>query len=84
MTRQKVTVLDSLETRAGDVHFYPNLPWDKGLEEVIRSLGSQAGPVFLSEFGNGSLFNVIREYGYLEHVPGDEISLPQGLGALWL
>jgi hypothetical protein len=63
-----VTVLDSLETRAGDVHFYPNLPWDKGLEDVIRSLGKNAGPVFLSEFGNGSLFNVIREYGYLEQI----------------
>ena len=66
--RQEVKALDSLETRAGDVHFYPNLPWDKSLEDVFRSLGHAAGPVFLSEFGNGSLFNVIRELGYLEQV----------------
>ena len=66
--RQNVKSLDSLETRAGDVHFYPNLPWDKSIEDVFRGLGHSAGPVFLSEFGNGSLFNVIREYGSLEQM----------------
>lgn len=49
--------------KAGDHHRYSDAPVDYETRKWYRELGSDAKlPVFLSEFGIGSLFNVIEEY----------------------
>ncbi len=48
---------------AGDHHRYADSPLDYEMRTWYRELGKDAKlPIFLSEFGNGSLFNVIEEY----------------------
>ncbi len=48
---------------AGDHHRYADSPLNPQTREVYKTLGKDAKlPIFLSEFGNGSLFNVIEEY----------------------
>jgi Beta-galactosidase/beta-glucuronidase len=43
----------------GDVHIYPQLPVSKEHIKLIRTIGSDVKrPVFVSEFGIGSIFNV--------------------------
>ncbi|MFZ4397047.1 MAG: glycoside hydrolase family 2 protein, partial [Kiritimatiellia bacterium] len=46
----------------GDCHFYPKVPQDAAITRRVRSLGSDGKPVFLSEYGIGSLFDVIGEW----------------------
>jgi hypothetical protein len=46
---------------AGDVHLYPFAPFDAEVVSLVRSMGSDAAPVFLSEYGVGSLFDAVRE-----------------------
>jgi len=46
---------------AGDAHAYPSVPHTPETDRFIRTLGKGSRPVFLSEYGIGSLFNVIRE-----------------------
>ena len=46
----------------GDFHFYPLVPQSPPDAALIRSLGQGSKPVFLSEYGDGSLFNVIHEW----------------------
>ncbi|MBQ7638144.1 MAG: hypothetical protein IJS90_04510 [Clostridia bacterium] len=59
---------------AGDFHSYPRTPIDKKHTEMLRTLGSGARPVFLSEFGTGAAFDVIdewlnfRQYGFSEEL----------------
>lgn len=46
--------------RTGDKHFYPYQPTTKADMHKIRTMGHEAGrPVFFSEYGVGSLFDVI-------------------------
>jgi hypothetical protein len=47
--------------RAGDAHLYPPAPPPRESEELIRTLGRDAKPVLLSEYGVGSMMNVIHE-----------------------
>ncbi len=47
--------------RAGDAHIYPPAPHPAESEELIRTLGRDAKPILLSEYGVGSLMNVIHE-----------------------
>ncbi|MBE5731623.1 MAG: hypothetical protein E7353_01185 [Clostridiales bacterium] len=48
---------------AGDHHRYSDAPVDYQMREWYKTLGKNAElPIFLSEFGIGSLFNVIEEY----------------------
>ncbi|HEY3341594.1 MAG TPA: glycoside hydrolase family 2 TIM barrel-domain containing protein, partial [Anaerolineae bacterium] len=47
--------------RAGDAHVYPPYPLEKRFAQQIRTLGAGTKPVFLSEFGIGSLMNVVEE-----------------------
>lgn len=58
---------------AGDAHLYPAVPHSPETERLIRTLGENSRPVFLSEYGIGSLMNVIGEArGYEQHgVPPD-------------
>lgn len=51
---------------AGDAHVYPAVPHTPEIEQSIRSLGAQSKPVFLSEYGIGSLMNAVRELRYYE------------------
>ncbi len=51
---------------AGDAHVYPATPHTPEIEAFIRNLGSDSKPVFLSEYGIGSLMNAIRELRYYE------------------
>jgi hypothetical protein len=51
---------------AGDFHFYPTVPQSSAADTLIRNLGQDTKPVFLSEYGIGSLFDVIREWRHFE------------------
>ncbi len=51
---------------AGDAHVYPVTPHTPAIEAGIRNLGQSSKPVFLSEYGIGSLMNAIRELRYYE------------------
>ncbi len=51
---------------AGDAHVYPATPHTPEIEAGIRNLGSDSKPVFLSEYGIGSLMNAIRELRHYE------------------
>ena len=44
---------------AGDVHLYPNLPESAGAKHLLRTMGAGSKPVFLSEYGVGSLFDAV-------------------------
>ena len=46
---------------AGDAHVYPLLPQSPEHTRLLRTLGADAKPVFLSEYGIGSQFNAIDE-----------------------
>lgn len=45
----------------GDTHVYPNVPATQADNALIRDLGRDTKPVFLSEYGIGSLMDVIGE-----------------------
>jgi hypothetical protein len=51
---------------AGDAHIYPVTPHPPSVEAGIRNLGKDTKPVFLSEYGIGSLMNAVRELRYYE------------------
>ncbi|MCC7353747.1 MAG: glycoside hydrolase family 2, partial [Anaerolineae bacterium] len=47
--------------QAGDAHVYPRTPQTPETNRFFHTLGHDTKPVFLSEYGIGSLLNVIRE-----------------------
>jgi hypothetical protein len=51
---------------SGDFHFYPIVPQSRESEQFARTLGHDSKPVFLSEYGIGSLMNAIHEAGMYE------------------
>ena len=51
---------------AGDAHVYPGTPHTPAIEAGIRNLGKDSKPVFLSEYGIGSLMNAVRELRHYE------------------
>ncbi len=48
--------------RPGDLHSYPVSPLSAGDVRFLRTVGTGTKPVFLSEFGEGALFDVIDEW----------------------
>ncbi|MCC7261840.1 MAG: hypothetical protein IT369_04870 [Candidatus Latescibacteria bacterium] len=46
---------------SGDVHLYPPMPAPAEVEDFVRRVGHDSKPVFLSEYGTGSLMNALRE-----------------------
>jgi hypothetical protein len=46
---------------AGDLHYYPRLPESPEVSRIVRTLGEPGQPVFLSEYGVGSLYDAITE-----------------------
>jgi len=59
---------------AGDAHFYPPTPQSPEMDAIIRNLGKDMKPVFLSEYGIGSLMNAIRERRYYDQYGADPAS----------
>ena len=55
------TIAGGYFEKAGDAHTYPSVPQTKEAKDLIRNLGSAMKPVFLSEYGIGSLMDVIGE-----------------------
>ena len=52
----------------GDAHAYQYFPYRPGIEKFLRELGHETKPVLLSEYGIGSLFDVIGERLHFEQV----------------
>jgi hypothetical protein len=51
---------------AGDAHYYPRAPQTDEENARIRAIGRDTKPVLLSEYGMGSLFDVIGEARHFE------------------
>lgn len=64
--------------RAGDAHLYPAVPHPPAIINHIRTLGHGTKPVFLSEYGIGSLFNTIHEYHMFEQ-DGARTDVPEAV-----
>ena len=54
--------------KAGDAHVYPVVPQTPEVNQFIRTLGKDSEPVFLSEYGIGSLLDVIHGSRMYEQV----------------
>ena len=46
---------------SGDFHFYPLVPQTPEVNEMMRTLGHDSKPIFLSEYGIGSMMDVMHE-----------------------
>lgn len=55
----------------GDFHFYPGVPPTPESDHFLRTLGEDSKPVFLSEYGIGSLMDVIRDMRMYEQFGAD-------------
>lgn len=51
---------------AGDAHAYPGTPQTPEINHFLRTLGAHSKPVFLSEYGIGSLMNIITELRHFQ------------------
>ncbi len=60
---------------AGDIHIYPRLPYQSGLEDWMRGgcLFQDSGPVFLSEGGMGNLCDFARYRREYARDPKDRV-----------
>jgi len=58
---------------AGDFHLYPKVPQTSEVNTLTRTLGQDSKPIFLSEYGIGSMMNVIHEFRMYEQagIPSD-------------
>jgi hypothetical protein len=52
--------------QAGDAHYYPRVPQSPEAGARLRGFGRDTKPVLLSEYGIGSLFDVIGEQRHFE------------------
>lgn len=60
---------------AGDVHVYPKVPQSDEANTFLRTLGHDSQPVFVSEYGIGSLLDVVHimgRYQQAQQVPADD------------
>jgi hypothetical protein len=46
---------------SGDFHLYPTVPQTPEVNEMMRTLGHDSKPIFLSEYGIGSMMDVMHE-----------------------
>lgn len=56
----------------GDRHLYPTVPHTREANTLLRTMGAEGKPVFLSEYGIGSLLNVVAELKSLRAVGAPE------------
>jgi hypothetical protein len=54
------------EEVVGDFHIYPEVPQNREWRAIIRNLGKGTKPVFLSEYGIGSMMDVIQGHRMYE------------------
>ena len=52
---------------AGDLHLYPHLPESANAKQLLREMGAGQKPVFLSEYGVGSLFDAVTALAETSH-----------------
>lgn len=57
--KKLTTVVSSSAGNGGDFHCYPTVPMDEANINMLRTLGENSKPVFLSEFGTGASWDVI-------------------------
>ncbi|MFC5406221.1 glycoside hydrolase family 2 protein [Cohnella soli] len=50
----------------GEFHFYPPVPQSAETNSYLRNMGKETKPIYLSEYGIASLFNVINEWRHFE------------------
>ncbi len=62
------TAAGAMMEQLGDVHIYPSVPVTDQTCELLRTLGQNTKPVFLSEYGAGSIPNAIRTLRWYEQV----------------
>jgi Glycosyl hydrolases family 2, sugar binding domain/Glycosyl hydrolases family 2, TIM barrel domain/Glycosyl hydrolases family 2 len=57
----------------GDFHLYPKVPQTPEVNALTRTLGHDSKPIFLSEYGIGSMMNAIHEFRMYEQagIPSD-------------
>jgi hypothetical protein len=60
-SRKWNSMLGGYFEKAGDAHVYPGVPQSAEVNHFFRTVGRDTKPVFLSEYGIGSMMNVIRE-----------------------
>ncbi|MFH1572241.1 MAG: sugar-binding domain-containing protein, partial [Gemmatimonadota bacterium] len=65
------TFIPAYKTGAGDAHMYPSVPQTDEVEDFIRAVGRDTRPVFVSEYGIGSLMNAVRELRHYEQAGAD-------------
>jgi hypothetical protein len=53
--------LEDYWLKTGDIHYYPRVPQTPESESELRTVGQNSKPVFLSEYGIGSMMDVIHE-----------------------
>jgi hypothetical protein len=65
------TFIPAYKPGAGDAHMYPSVPQTAQVEDFIRTVGRDTRPVFVSEYGIGSLMNAVRELRHYEQAGAD-------------
>ncbi len=60
--------------KVGDIHLYPHLPETARAKQILRTMGVGTKPVFLSEYGVGSLFHAITERADAQRWVSDVVS----------
>jgi hypothetical protein len=64
---------------AGDAHVYPHVPHSDETNTFLRTVGHGSRPVFLSEYGIGSMLDVVQIMGRYQQARGtpaeDEVSV---------
>jgi hypothetical protein len=70
-------------TGAGDAHFYPTVPHSAETDAFLRTMGTDTKPVYLSEYGIGSLLDVdhiLKRYQQSPTAPApDDLRIFQGM-----
>jgi hypothetical protein len=73
---------------AGDAHVYPQVPHSEGTNTFLRTLGAGTKPVYLSEYGIGSLLDVdhiVKRYQHARTAPtADDLHIFQRMLELLL
>ena len=59
-------LLDGNTSAYGDIHVYPRVPQAAADTHTLRTIGADDKPVFLSEYGIGSLMDVVRDGRHFE------------------
>ena len=69
----KADGVTAYDDEMGDIHFYPEEPQTDRVNNLLRTMGKNSKPIFISETGIGSMMDVFHEARYYEQakVPAD-------------